>query len=382
MQRIAILGSTGSIGTQTLEVARSKKDHLSIVGLTANGNWKLLAEQIKEFQPKWAVLGDQTFEKKLREAVSNTPTKLFTGSEALQYLMREPDTDVIVNSLVGFSGFLPTMEALKSGKRVALANKETLVVGGELLRNWLGFEKHFIFPIDSEHSAIQQCLVGESEDNIEKIIITASGGPFRESSREDLEKVTVDSALRHPNWSMGAKITIDSSTLMNKGLEVIEAFWLFGLPLEKISAVIHPQSIIHSMVTFCDGSTKAQLGYPDMKVPIQYALSYPDRWTLDTPRMNWGNMQQWTFEPIDTHKFPCFRLALESIEAGGYAPAVLNASNEVAVTRFLNREIPYIGIPEIVEKSLEHITGKGNISVSGLVEIDEETRRFSKILTI
>lgn len=380
--KIIVLGSTGSIGTQMLDIARNNKEKISIIGLTANSNWELLADQVSEFNPEFAALTNEKNRANFISKIAKKTTKFaFTLEEIVDYIIGS-DADMVVNSLVGYAGFSPTLAALKSGKKVALANKESLVVGGELLRPYLGHTDAKIIPVDSEHSAIFQCLIGEPPESIEKLIITASGGPFRNHTYEDLKKVTVETALKHPNWSMGAKITIDSSTMMNKGLEVIEAYWLFGLPMYKISAVIHPQSIIHSMVTFVDGSTKAQLGIPDMRIPIQYAITYPDRWEFDAPRLDWSKSHEWSFEPIDHDRFPCFALALESIDRGGFAPAVLNASNEVAVSRFLNREIPYIGISEIVRRCLLKIECNDEITTSSIHEIDKETRRFATKLTI
>lgn len=381
-QNIFLLGSTGSIGTQTLDVAKAHPDKLRIHGLSAHRNWRLLAEQIRLFRPKVAVLVDAAHEEALREAIQGVPVDLYFGAESLETLMEDATVDTVLNSMVGFSGFKPTFAALKHGKRVALANKESLVVGGELIKDYLHCENPRIFPVDSEHSAIQQCLIGESQQNIEELVITASGGPFRDFTVEGLSGVTVENALKHPNWDMGAKITIDSATMMNKGLEIIEAYWLFGLPLRKIRAVIHPQSIIHSMITFRDGSVKAQLGLPDMRIPIQYALSYPDRWPADVPRIDWTQSHTWTFRPVDTQLYPCFRLALESIHSGGYAPVVLNASNEVAVQRFLNKEIPYIGIAKIVEKSLEHVTSQLPLCVDTITQVDKQARDFATELTI
>lgn len=382
MQNLLILGSTGSIGTQSLEVIRNNPDEFRVFGISAQNNWQLLAKQIKEFKPDVAVITDETCLVALEEAVSGVSTKILSGAQSLTDLVKAPEVDIVINSLVGFAGFIPTVSALESGKRVALANKESLVVGGELLKKYLGDNYHQLLPIDSEHSAILQCLLGEDLNSVEKLIITASGGPFRTFTSEQLNNVTVESALKHPNWDMGAKITIDSSTLMNKGLEVIEAYWLFQLPLEKIEAIIHPQSIIHSMVTFTDGSTKAQLGIPDMKVPIQYALTYPKRLKLSTPQFDWTNNYSWTFEPIDTNRFPCFELAMDSIRGGGYLPTVLNASNEVAVRRFLNKEIPYISIHKIIRKSLEFINNDAGLSVESIKETDQETRNYAKTLKI
>lgn len=379
-QRLAILGSTGSIGTQTLEIIRQHPESFEIILLSANTNSKLLAEQIQEFKPAHAVLcSDQHFDQLTNDSSSGR-TVLHSGIESVYDLITSDEIDTVLNSLVGFAGFIPTYKALKAGKKVALANKESLVVGGELIMNVIKESGGSLVPVDSEHSAMLQSLVGERAEDIEKIVITASGGPFREYSPEEMKKVTRADALKHPNWDMGAKITIDSSTMMNKGLEIIEAHWLFDLPIDKIEPVIHPQSIIHSMVTFIDGSTKAQLGPPDMRVPIIYALTYPDRGALDVPRMNWSESHHLTFEPVDTERFPCVRLAMNAAEQGGVAPAILNASNEVAVSRFLKEEIAYIDIPVIVEKSLERLSGSKKITYSYLKEIDAETRAFASTL--
>lgn len=377
-----ILGSTGSIGTQTLEIVRHNPDELSVTGLSANTNWQLLARQINEFKPSYAYIRDAQLLPDLRSAVSHEQTHILTESNELLELVKNDSYDVLLNALVGFAGFIPTVEALKSDKKVALANKESLVVGGELLREYCKSDQRRLIPVDSEHSAILQCLTGERDDTIEKLIITASGGPFRELDPARMKDIKVEDALNHPNWDMGAKITIDSATMMNKGLEIIEAHWLFDLPLDKIEAVIHPQSIIHSMVTFIDGSTKAQLGLPDMKVPIQYAITYPERWSLETPRMDWSVQQQLTFTPVDHKRFPCFKLAVDAIKEGGYAPTVLNAANEVAVERFLNKEIRYDHIAVVVEKSLEGISPESPISVGALHEADTETRNFAQRLRL
>lgn len=376
--RVILLGSTGSIGTQALDIARKNANKIQIVGLSAHSNWKLLRDQVYEFDPEFAVLTDPRGKSDFESVAACTHTKFYYDIDDMLKLIRDTEADIVLNSLVGFSGFLPTLSALESGKRVALANKESLVVGGELLREYLQPMSPRIFPVDSEHSAIFQSLVGEPVNRVEKLVITASGGPFRTYSVADMNGVTVESALKHPNWSMGSKITIDSATMMNKGLEVIEAKWLFDLPLDRIEAVIHPQSIIHSMATFVDGSTKAQLGVPDMRVPIQYALSFPDRWVSDVPRINWDLSQQWTFEPVNLDKFPCFKLAQNAIESGGIAPVVLNASNEIAVKRFLNKEIPYIGISKVVSESLDFISSDIHISRELILDIDQKTRHFAK----
>lgn len=375
-QRLAILGSTGSIGTQALEIVRQHPDIFEVVALSANTNVDLLIEQINEFKPQYGLICKDILFKNLKDGVTSD-TKLSSGFKELVELVSLPNVDTVLNSLVGFAGFLPTLEAIKQGKKIALANKESLVVGGEIIYKALRDSPSELIPIDSEHSAMLQCLIGEPKESIEKIVITASGGPFREFSLEQMKNVTKAQALNHPNWEMGAKITIDSSTMMNKGLEIIEAHWLFDLPVEKIEPVIHPQSIIHSIVTFTDGSSKAQLGPPDMKVPIIYALTYPGRLPLETPRIDWSKAHELTFEPVDYERFPCVKLAMDSIESGGVAPAVLNAANEVAVQRFLDEEIGYIDIPKIVEKSLNKISSRENISVELLKEIDKETRAYA-----
>jgi 1-deoxy-D-xylulose-5-phosphate reductoisomerase len=375
-QRLAILGSTGSIGTQALEIVRQHPDKFEVVVLTANTNVDLLAQQINEFKPKHGLICKDILFKNLKEKVT-VDTKLHSGQSNLTRFVVLDEVDTVLNSLVGFAGFEPTYQAIQAGKKVALANKESLVVGGELIIDALKNSVSELIPVDSEHSAMLQCIVGEPEERIEKIIITASGGPFRDLTFEEMQKVTKDQALKHPNWEMGAKITIDSSTMMNKGLEIIEAHWLFGLPIEKIEPVIHPQSIIHSIVTYVDGSSKAQLGPPDMKVPIIYALTYPDRLPLETPRMDWSVAQELTFHPVDFDRFPCVKLAMETVETGGAAPAILNAANEVAVQRFLNEEIGYIDIAKIVEKSLDKLSNGADITFESLKEIDLETRAYA-----
>ncbi|MDZ7806842.1 MAG: 1-deoxy-D-xylulose-5-phosphate reductoisomerase [Gracilimonas sp.] len=375
-KKVVILGSTGSIGTQALEIIHQHPDRFDVLAISAHSNWELLLEQIIEFSPKYALICNLDHYSVLR---SNAPssTKIISGEEHLTALATLDEADIILNSLVGFAGFESTLKAIQANKKVALANKESLVVGGEIIMQELKRSDAELLPVDSEHSAMLQCLAGEDMGNIEKIIITASGGPFRNHSVDQLKKVTLKEALDHPNWDMGAKITIDSSTMMNKGLEIIEAHWLFDIPVENIEPVIHPQSIIHSIITFIDGSNKAQLGLPDMKVPIIYALGYPDRLPLKTPRMDWNNTHDLTFEPVDFEKFPCVKLAMESIVKGGFAPAVLNAANEVAVERFLNGEIGYIQIPKIVKQSLANIDLNDSLSLESIKEIDKETRAFA-----
>jgi 1-deoxy-D-xylulose-5-phosphate reductoisomerase len=375
-KRLAILGSTGSIGTQTLEIVRQHPDTFEIVVLTANSNVELLIEQVAEFNPEYALICNEEKYVDLKNSIPST-TKALSGSEILKDLASLDEVDIVLNSLVGFAGFEPTVSALKAGKKVALANKESLVVGGKLINELLINSNAELLPVDSEHSAMLQSIVGEPKESIEKIIITASGGPFREYSIEQMQTITVEQALKHPNWEMGAKITIDSSTMMNKGLEIIEAHWLFNMPVEKIEPVIHPQSIIHSIVTFTDGSSKAQLGPPDMKVPIIYALTYPERLPLETPRMDWSKAHELTFYPVDYAKFPCVKLAMDAINESDIAPAILNAANEIAVQRFLDKEIDYISIPKIVEKSLETLSDSTEINLRNLIEIDKKTRDFA-----
>ena len=375
-QNLVILGSTGSIGEQALEIVDEHSDRFNVLALSCNTNWLKLAEQVNKFHPEYALLCDPENLKDFKSAV-DIEVKILTGSECLAELATLGEADVILNSLVGFSGFEPTCEALRSGKKVALANKESLVVGGAIINRLLKEHSGQLVPVDSEHSAMLQCLVGESPDNINKLIITASGGPFREWTLDQMKNITVKDALNHPNWSMGSKITIDSATMMNKGLEIIEAYWLFDLPLSKIEAVVHPQSIVHSIIEFIDGSSKAQLGPPTMKVPILYALTYPDRISMDAPTLNWNKAFDLNFEPVDYQKFPCMKLAVDAIREGGYKPAVLNAANEIAVERFLNEEIPYIGISNIIETCLERLHSQAELTTQTLKEIDQEARELA-----
>lgn len=375
---LSILGSTGSIGTQALEIVAQHPDSFTVAGLSANGNWSLLASQVNRFKPDMVVLCEEAGREQFEEQLIWRPNQILYGSEHLHELAVMDEAEIVLNSLVGFVGFVPTYEALKAGKRVALANKESLVAGGELITELIKETPGRLIPVDSEHSAMLQCIAGEPREQVEKIIITASGGPFRTWSRQQMESIQVEDALSHPNWNMGSKITIDSATLMNKGLEIIEAHWLFGLPMEKIEPVIHPQSIIHSMIEFSDGSTKAQLGPPDMRVPILYALTYPDRLALDVPRIDWSRHQEMTFEPVDFERFPCLGLAMDAGRQGGHAPAILNAANEVAVERFLKKEIGYIDIARVVEESLVQIQVHTDISSESLQEADRETRRWAR----
>lgn len=375
-KNIVILGSTGSIGEQALDIVRAHPDRFSVLAISCNSSWEKLLKQAREFTPKYALIVSEEHVDKLKAELPDE-TELLVGSDALLQLATLDGADVILNSLVGYSGFDPTVEAIKAGKKVALANKESLVVGGALINELLGDNREQLIPVDSEHSAMLQCLVGESVDQIEQLIITASGGPFRSWSKEQMKQITVEDALDHPNWSMGDKITIDSATMMNKGLEIIEAHWLFDIPLEKIEPVVHPQSIIHSVVTFTDGSSKAQLGPPTMRVPILYALTYPDRIDLDAPRLDWRSAFDLNFEPVDYDRFPCLRLAIEAINEGGVAPAILNAANEVAVERFLKEEITYIEIPTVIESCLEQLNNSGSVTLESLKNIDQRARELA-----
>ncbi|MEL7834428.1 1-deoxy-D-xylulose-5-phosphate reductoisomerase [Fodinibius sp. Rm-B-1B1-1] len=375
-KNIVILGSTGSIGEQALDIVRAHPDRFRVLAISCNSSWEKLLRQAQEFVPEYALIGSEKYVDRFKDELPDE-TELLVGSDALLQLATLNDADVILNSLVGYSGFDPTVEAIKAGKKVALANKESLVVGGALINELLGDNREQLIPVDSEHSAMLQCLVGESVDQIEQLIITASGGPFRSWTKEQMKEITVEDALDHPNWSMGAKITIDSATMMNKGLEIIEAHWLFDIPLEKIEPVVHPQSIIHSVITFTDGSSKAQLGPPTMKVPILYALTYPDRITLDAPRLDWQSAFDLNFEPVDYDRFPCLRLAIEAIKEGGLAPAILNAANEVAVARFLKEEITYIEIPKVIESCLEQLNNSESVTLESLKNIDQRARKLA-----
>lgn len=379
-KNIVILGSTGSIGVQALEIIREHPDRFRVLALSCNSSWQKLAEQVNEFRPEYALMAGGDGFSSLKNRVGYSDTTLLTGQDELLRLAALKEADIVLNSLVGYAGFEPTIEALKSGNKVALANKESLVVGGAIVRDMIGDEIDQLIPVDSEHSAMLQCLVGEPADEVEKLVITASGGPFRTWTQKQMEQITVKEALDHPNWSMGSKITVDSATMMNKGLEIIEAHWLFDIPLERIEAVVHPQSIVHSVITFNDGSSKAQLGPPTMKVPILYALTYPDRTTLDVPRLNWQQALDLTFEPVDYDRFPCLGLALEAARTGGLAPAILNAANEVAVARFLNEEITYIQIPNVIESCLARLNNSGTVSLDTLKKIDEQARNLARTI--
>lgn len=375
-KHIAILGSTGSIGTQTLDVARAHTDKLTVEVLTAGHNAKLLIEQAREFQPNTVVIADETKYAEVREALADLDIKVWTGSKAIEDVVQMSTVDTVVTAMVGYVGLSSTIKAIEAGKNIALANKETLVVAGELITELVAKHKVKVTPVDSEHSAIFQCLVGEPE--VEKLIITASGGPFRTKSIDELRTVTPQQALKHPNWNMGAKITIDSASMMNKGLEVIEAHWLFGIPYEKIEVTVHPQSIIHSMVQFIDGSVKAQMGLPDMRLPIQYALSYPDRWPSDFGRIDFKNQQPLTFEAPDLEKFRCLALAYEALGKGGNMPAIMNAANEVAVAAFLKERIGFLDIAETIGKTMRQMPFISQPTYDDYVATDRESREFAR----
>ena len=371
---IAIIGSTGSIGTQALEVMEANDKYFQLEVLTAGSNADLLIEQSIKHRPHTVVIANEDLFDKVNEALMPHDIKVFAGADAIAQVICMERIDMVLTAVVGFAGLIPTIAAIKAGKNIALANKETMVVAGELIAQ-LALEHNVnIFPVDSEHSAIFQCLVGENYNPIEKIVLTASGGPFRGKTKADLEKVTKADALKHPNWEMGAKITIDSASLMNKGLEVIEAKWLFHLKPEQIEVIVHPQSIIHSLVQFEDGSMKAQMGLPDMKLPIQYALGFPFRLPSNFPRFNFLDFPQLTFEKADMEAFPCLGLAFKAMDKGGNMPCVLNAANEVAVALFLKEEIRFIDIPTIIKNTMEVAHFIEKPSLEELVQTDELSR--------
>jgi len=376
-KRIAILGSTGSIGTQALEVIDANPDIFGVAVLTARDNADLLIQQAIQFRPKEVVIGNEKLFDKVNAALSSYSIKVYSGDSALVSVVEAEDIDMVLTAMVGYAGLLPTIHAIKAGKDIALANKETLVVAGELITSLAKQHEVNIYPVDSEHSAIFQCLAGEGDNPIEKIILTASGGPFRGKDRAFLADVTKQQALKHPNWSMGAKITIDSATLMNKGLEVIEAKWLFDLRAEQIDVIVHPQSIVHSLVQFEDGSIKAQMGLPDMKLPIQYALHYPFRLKSSFPRFNFLDYPSLTFEKPDLDTFQNLAIAYQVLEKGGNAACIVNAANEIAVEAFLQDKIGFLGISDVIVESLAKIEYIGNPTYSDYVQTNEATRRFA-----
>ena len=374
-RQIAVLGSTGSIGTQALDVIRQHADLFEVYALTANKNVELLIEQTLEFMPEMVVIADERKYSRLKEALIHLPVKVWAGEDALSQVVQAEPVQMVLTAMVGYSGLKPTLSAIRAGKAIALANKETLVVAGELVTR-LALENQVpILPVDSEHSAIFQCLAGESDNPVEKILLTASGGPFRTFSKEQLEHVTSKEALKHPNWNMGAKITIDSATLMNKGFEMIEAKWLFGVTTEQIQIVVHPQSIIHSMVQFHDSSIKAQMGLPDMRLPIQYALAYPKRIHADFERLDFSRHPSLTFEEPDREKFRCLELAYRAVQKGGNMPCILNAANEIVVAGFLQDKISFPAMSEVIEQTMKDVSFIASPSLDDYIQTDAEARR-------
>lgn len=379
-RQIAILGSTGSIGTQALQVIKEHPDLYEVYALTANNQVDLLARQAREFQPEAVVIANEDKYPALKEALSDLPVKVYAGKDALAQIVESQPIDIVLTAMVGYAGLLPTMNAIRAGKTIALANKETMVVAGEII-NALAQEYHTpILPVDSEHSAIFQCL--EVNNPVSKVILTASGGPFRTYTIDQLRTVTKAQALHHPNWHMGAKITIDSASMMNKGFEVIEAKWLFGVRPEQIEVVVHPQSVIHSMVEFEDGAVKAQLGVPDMRLPIQYAFSYPKRVSLSGERLDFAKYNTLTFEKPDTERFRNLALAYEALHQGGNMPCIVNAANEVVVAAFLKDKISFLGMSEVIEKTMTRVPFIQCPRYENYVATDAETRRIAAELVI
>ena len=379
-KRIAILGSTGSIGTQALEVIEKHSELYEAYVLTANNQVDKLIEQARHHKPEAVVIANEQHYPKLQEALTDLPIKVYCGTEALCQVVAEDPVDIVLTALVGFAGLRPTISAIKAHKPIALANKETLVVAGELIDALAAENNVPILPVDSEHSAIFQCLVGELGNPIEKILLTASGGPFRKFTKEQLATVTKEQALKHPNWSMGAKITIDSASMMNKGFEVMEARWLFGVKPEQIEVLVHPQSIIHSAVQFEDGAIKAQLGMPDMRIPIQYAFSYPDRLHTDFPRIDFDLCTQLTFEHPDTEKFRNLALAFEAISKGGNMPCIINAANEIANAAFLHDEVSFLGMSDVIEQTMQKASFIHKPTFDDYMATDSDAREIAKDL--
>ncbi len=375
MQEILVLGSTGSIGRQALQVVESYPDRFRVVGLAAGSQSDLLEEQVRKFKPAYAALADKEKAASLRERLRDLDTVVLEGSEGLQEIAARAQYDLLLAAIVGFSGLLPTMEAIQRGKTIALANKETLVAAGEVVMPLAQEKGAQIIPVDSEHSAIFQCLQGEKRENIARLLLTASGGPFRGMKKEELQGITPERALKHPRWQMGKKITIDSATLMNKGLEVIEAHWLFGVSYEKIQALIHPQSIVHSIVEFVDGSQIAQLGLPDMTLPIQYAFSYPKRWPRQEKPLELARVGTLTFADPDEEAFPCLPLAYAAGRRGGTMPAVMNAANEVVVAAFLEKSVDFSSIPHIIEQVMSKHTVIIQPGIADILEADSWARQ-------
>ena len=377
MKKLAILGSTGSIGTQALDVVSAHPDEFSVEVLTAHSNADLLISQALKYKVNSVVIGDESKYETVKNALWEAGVKVYAGAKALEQIVESTEVDMVLTALVGAAGLRPTINAIEAGKHIALANKETLVVAGDLVTKLAKQKGVNIYPVDSEHSAIFQCLAGEWDNKIEKIYLTASGGPFRGKSKEELATVTKAQALKHPNWDMGAKITIDSASLMNKGLEVIEAKWLFNLQPDQIDVIVHPQSIIHSIVQFEDGSMKAQMGLPDMKLPIQYALGYPKRLKADFPRFNFMNYPQLTFERPDRETFRCLNLAFEAMKQGGNAACIMNAANEIAVALFLQDKIGFLQIADVVERTMEKAAFIAQPSLEDFIASDGEARKIA-----
>ena len=374
MKQIAILGSTGSIGTQTLDVVRQHPDEFSVYALSAHRSVDLLIQQALEFNPVVVCIADEALYQPLRDALSDLPIKVMAGEKAIAEMVTMHAIDVVVAAMVGYAGLKPTIEAIKAKKTIALANKETLVVAGEIICHLAQRNKVKILPVDSEHSAIFQSLVGEKSESIEKLLLTASGGPFRTFTYEQMQHVTAAQALQHPNWEMGAKITIDSASMMNKGFEVIEARWLFDIPVEKIQVLVHPQSVVHSAVQFIDGSVKAQLGTPDMRMPIQYALTYPNRWQSDVPRLDLFVNNQLTFEEPDLQRFPNLALAYQAMKQGGNMPCILNAANEVVNLSFREGKCGFLQMSDIISQTMQKTTFIAQPTYEDYVQTDREAR--------
>ena len=375
---IAILGSTGSIGTQTLQVVEEHPDKFEVYAITANTRVEELIQQARKFMPEAVVIADESKYLQLKEALDDLPIKVYGGYEAICQIVESKPIDIVVTAMVGFSGLRPTINAIKAGKAIALANKETMVVAGEMINELAMKHQTPILPVDSEHSAIFQCLAGEMHNKVEKLILTASGGPFRTFTKEQLEHVTRQQALKHPNWSMGAKITIDSASMMNKGFEVMEAKWLFGVGAEDIEVVVHPQSVIHSMVQFADGAIKAQLGTPDMRLPIMYALTYPTRLSSSFERIDWNTLKELTFEKPNLDLFPNLRHAYTALAQGGNIPCVVNAANEICVAAFLEERIKFTDMPKLIERAMEKATYILKPTLEDYLETDKEIREMVK----
>ena len=378
MKQLAILGSTGSIGTQTLDVVRQHPNEFSVYALTAHRSVETLIEQALEFNPAVVCIADEAYYPRLRDALSDLPIKVMAGEKAIVEMVTMPTIDVVVAAMVGYAGLRPTIEAIKAKKTIALANKETLVVAGEIICRLAQRHKVNILPVDSEHSAIFQSLVGEDLASVEKLLLTASGGPFRTFSLEQMQHVTAAQALKHPNWEMGAKITIDSASMMNKGFEVIEARWLFDIPVDKIQVLVHPQSVVHSAVQFVDGSVKAQLGTPDMRMPIQYALTYPERWQSDVPRLDLFASSQLTFEEPDLQRFPNLALAYDAMNRGGNVPCILNAANEVVNLSFREGKCGFLQMSDVIAETMQQTTFIAEPTYEDYVHTDREARKIAQ----